>query len=99
MRRVVVTGLGIVSSLGNNIEEVTTSLRNGNSGITFCKEYEEMGFRSHIHGSIKLDPSECVDRKVLRFMGNGAAYAYIAMQQAIEDSGLEKTKSVTIKQA
>ena len=90
MRRVVVTGLGIVSSLGNNIEEVTTSLRNGNSGITFCKEYQEMGFRSHIHGSIKLDPSECVDRKVLRFMGNGAAYAYIAMQQAIEDSGLEK---------
>ena len=90
MRRVVVTGLGIVSSLGNNIEEVTTSLRNGNSGITFCKEYEEMGCRSHIHGSIKLDPSECVDRKVLRFMGNGAAYAYIAMQQAIEDSGLEK---------
>ena len=84
------TGLGIVSSLGNNIEEVTTSLRNGNSGITFCKEYEEMGFRSHIHGSIKLDPSECVDRKVLRFMGNGAAYAYISMQQAIEDSGLEK---------
>ena len=97
MRRVVVTGLGIVSSLGNNIEEVTTSLRNGNSGITFCNEYEEMGFRSHIHGSIKLDPSECVDRKVLRFMGNGAAYAYIAMQQAIEDSGLEKNKSVTIK--
>ena len=90
MRRVVVTGLGIVSSLGNNIEEVTTSLRNGNSGITICKEYQEMGFRSHIHGSIKLDPSECVDRKVLRFMGDGAAYAYIAMQQAIEDSGLEK---------
>ena len=90
MRRVVVTGLGIVSSLGNNIEEVTTSLRNGNSGITFCKEYQEMGFRSHIHGSIKLDPSEFVDRKVLRFMGDGAAYAYIAMQQAIKDSGLEK---------
>ena len=90
MRRVVVTGLGIVSSLGNNIEEVTTSLRNGNSGITICKEYQEMGFRSHIHGSIKLDPSEFVDRKVLRFMGDGAAYAYIAMQQAIEDSGLEK---------
>ena len=90
MRRVVVTGLGIVSSLGNNIEEVTTSLRNGNSGITICKEYQEMGFRSHIHGSIKLDPSEFVDRKVLRFMGDGAAYAYIAMQQAIKDSGLEK---------
>ena len=90
MRRVVVTGLGIVSSLGNNIEEVTTSLRNGNSGITICKEYQEMGFRSHIHGSIKLDPSEFVDRKVLRFMGDGAAYAYIAMQQAIKASGLEK---------
>ena len=77
MRRVVVTGLGIVSSLGNNIEEVATSLRNGTSGITFCDEYNEMGFRSHIHGSIKLDPSEYVDRKVLRFMGDGAAYAYI----------------------
>ena len=88
MRRVAVTGLGIVSSLGNNAEEVTDSLRKGKSGITLCEEYKEMGFRSHIHGSIKLDPSEHVDRKLLRFMGDGAAYAYIAMQKAIEDSGL-----------
>ena len=97
MRRVVVTGLGIVSSLGNNIEEVTTSLRNGTSGITYCEEYKEMGFRSHIHGSIKLNPSEYVDRKVLRFMGDGAAYAYIAMQQAIADSGLKEEEVSNFK--
>ena len=89
MRRVVVTGLGIVSSIGNNQNEVVESLREGRSGIEFCEEYAEMGFRSHIHGSINIDLTELVDRKIRRFMGDGAAYNYVAMQQAIEDSGLE----------
>ncbi|MEQ8334781.1 beta-ketoacyl-ACP synthase I [Nisaea sp.] len=89
MRRVVVTGLGIVSSIGNNAEEVTASLRSGKSGIEFAPEYAELGFRSHVHGSIKLDPADHIDRKLMRFMGNGAAYNYIAAQQAIEDAGLE----------
>ena len=92
MRRVVVTGLGVVSSIGNNSEEVTESLRNGTSGITFSDEYRDMGFRSHIHGSIKLEPSDYIDRKLLRFMGNGASYAYIAMEQAIKDAGLEESE-------
>ncbi|WP_193172449.1 beta-ketoacyl-ACP synthase I [Nisaea nitritireducens] len=89
MRRVVVTGLGIVSSIGNNAEEVTASLRAGKSGIEFAPDYADLGFRSHVHGSIKLDPAEHIDRKLMRFMGNGAAYNYIAAQQAIEDAGLE----------
>ena len=88
MRRVVVTGIGIVSSIGSNTTEVTDSLRAGQSGVTFCEEYCEMGFRSHVHGAPKLDPAEHIDRKTLRFMGNGAAYNYIAMQQAIADAGL-----------
>ena len=75
MRRVVVTGLGVVSSIGNNAEEVTKSLKKGTSGITFSDEHRDMGFRSHIHGSIKLEPSDYIDRKLLRFMGNGASYA------------------------
>ena len=89
MRRVVVTGLGIVSSIGNNAAEVTESLRLGRSGVTFCEEYRDMGFRCHVHGSLKLDPAEHIDRKHLRFMGDGAAFNYIAMQQAIADAGLE----------
>jgi 3-oxoacyl-[acyl-carrier-protein] synthase I len=89
MRRVVVTGLGIVSSIGNNTAEVTESLREGRSGITHSDEYRDMGFRSHLHGSLKLTPSDHIDRKLLRFMGDGAAYTYIAMDQAIADSGLE----------
>ena len=89
MRRVVVTGLGIVSSIGNNQREVTESLRSGRSGIEFCEEYAELGFRSQIHGSINIDLDALVDRKVRRFMGDGAAYNYVAMQQAIDDSGLE----------
>jgi 3-oxoacyl-[acyl-carrier-protein] synthase-1 len=89
MRRVVVTGLGIVSSIGNNAGEVTESLRLGRSGITLSEEYREMGFRSHVHGSLKLDPSDHIDRKLLRFMGDGAAYTYIAMEEAIADSGLD----------
>ena len=89
MKRVVITGIGVVSSLGNNKQEVTDSLRNGKSGIVFAPEYEENGMRSQIHGAIKnLDFKEHIDRKQLRFMGDAAAYAYIAMQQAVEDSGL-----------
>jgi 3-oxoacyl-[acyl-carrier-protein] synthase-1 len=89
MRRVVVTGIGIVSSIGNNKAEVTAALKTGKSGVTFAPEYKEMGFRSHIHGSLKLDPDEAVDRRLRRFMGDGAVYNYLAMQEAIEDSGLE----------
>jgi 3-oxoacyl-[acyl-carrier-protein] synthase-1 len=89
---VVVTGLGVVSSIGNNSEEVTESLRKGSSGITFSDEYRDMGFRSHIHGSIKLEPNDYIDRKLLRFMGNGASYAFIAMEQAIKDAGLEDSE-------
>jgi 3-oxoacyl-[acyl-carrier-protein] synthase-1 len=88
MKRVVVTGLGIVSSIGNNRDEVVESLRLGRSGITHADVYQELGFRSHVHGPIKLDVDALIDRKVKRFMGDGAAYNYIAMQQAITDSGL-----------
>ena len=88
MRRVVVTGLGIVSSIGNNAAEVTDSLRHGRSGIVAADDYREMGFRSHIHGAPKIDLADHVDRKLLRFMGDGAAYNYIAMEQAIADAGL-----------
>ena len=88
MRRVVITGMGIVSSIGNNKAEVLDSLRQGRSGITFCEVYRDMGFRSQVHGSLKIDPDEAVDRRWRRFMGDGAAYNYIAMQEAIADSGL-----------
>jgi len=88
MRRVVVTGLGIISSIGNNKDEVVQSLKAGRSGIAFCPEYKELGFRSHVHGSIKLNIEDVMDRKLRRFMGDGAAYNYLAMGQAIEDSGL-----------
>ena len=90
MRRVVVTGLGIVSSIGNNKAEVTESLRAGASGIERCEEYAELGFRSHVHGSIKIGLDDLIDRKLRRFMGDGAGYSYVAMKQAIEDAGLEE---------
>jgi 3-oxoacyl-[acyl-carrier-protein] synthase I len=89
MKRVVVTGLGIVSSIGNNKEEVTASLRDGKSGISFAPEYAERGFRSHVHGAPTIDLADFVDRKQRRFMGDGAAYNYVAMDQAIADAGLE----------
>ena len=88
MRRVVITGLGIVSSIGNNKREVTDSLRAGRSGIEFIKEYEELGFRSQIAGTINIDVDALIDRKLRRFMGNSAAYNYLAMKEAVEDSGL-----------
>ena len=89
MRRVAITGLGIVSSLGNDKQEVVESLREGRSGISFCQEYRDLNFRSHIHGAPSIAIDEVVDRKQRRFMGDGAAYNYIAMQQAISDSCLE----------
>ena len=92
MKRVVVTGLGIVSSIGNNAAEVTKSLRDGTSGIEFVPQYKELGFRSQIAGTLKLNPEELIDRRLMRFMGNGAAYAYLAMKQAIEDAGLSDSE-------
>jgi 3-oxoacyl-[acyl-carrier-protein] synthase-1 len=91
LRRVAVTGIGIVSSIGNNAAEVLASLKAGRSGIEFCETYRELGFRSQIHGSVKIDLEKTVDRRVKRFMGDGAAYNYIAMQEAIADAGLEET--------
>jgi len=90
LKRVVVTGLGIVSSIGNDAAEVIESLKSARSGIEFAPEYAEIGMRSQIHGSLKLDPADHIDRRVLRFMGGGAAYNYIAMKQAITDAGLEE---------
>jgi len=94
MRRVVVTGLGIVSSIGNNVDEVLASLKSGTSGIEADAQMVEHGFRSQIAGSINIDPKEHVDKRALRFMGPGAAYAHIAMGQAIADSGLEESDIV-----
>ena len=90
MRRVVITGLGIVSSLGNNKDEVKSSLYNASSGISFDQSQKEMGFRSQVSGQIDLNLEETIDRKFLRFMGDGASYNYIAMNEAIEDSGLNE---------
>ncbi len=90
MRRVVVTGLGIVSSIGNNADEVLASLQAGRSGITANEQMAEHGFRSRIAGDLKIDVASHVDKRTLRFMGPGAAYAHIAMQQAIADAGLEE---------
>ena len=91
MRRVVVTGMGIVSSIGNNTQEVLASLRDGRSGIVIAKDYAERGFRCQVHGAPKLDWEAVLDRKVRRFMGAGAAWNYIAMEQAIQDAGLEES--------
>jgi 3-oxoacyl-[acyl-carrier-protein] synthase-1 len=92
MRRVVVTGLGIVSPIGNNAAEVTQSLKEGKSGIEFVPEYRDLGFRSQVAGTLKLNVEELVDRRLMRFMGNGAAYAYLSMKQAIEDAGLSEAE-------
>lgn len=90
MRRVVITGLGIVSPIGNNADEVTDSLKAGRSGIVFAPEYAEHGFRSQIHGMPRIVLEDHIDKRNLRFMGPGAAYNFIAMEQAIKDSGLEE---------
>jgi 3-oxoacyl-[acyl-carrier-protein] synthase-1 len=89
MRRVAVTGIGIVSSIGVNRDEVRESLAQGRSGIEFSEEYRDIGFRSHVYGPIRLNPDDLIDRKLRRFMGDGAAYNYLAMREAIADSGLE----------
>lgn len=88
MRRVVVTGVGIVGCMGNNREEVLQSLKSQRSGISFQPQYEELGFRSHVAGSPNIDLSEHIDRKLKRFMGDSAAYTYLSMKEAIKDSGL-----------
>jgi 3-oxoacyl-[acyl-carrier-protein] synthase-1 len=88
MRRVVVTGLGIVSSIGNNADEVTDSLRHARSGIVTADDYVRLGFRSQIHGSLKIDLDQVVDRRARRFQGDGAGYCWVAMTQAITDAGL-----------
>jgi 3-oxoacyl-[acyl-carrier-protein] synthase-1 len=88
LRRVVITGLGIISSIGNNKQEVTKSLKAGRSGIEFHQEYADLGLRSHIHGSVNIDIDALIDRKIRRFMGDGAAYNYLAMEQAIADAQL-----------
>ena len=90
MRRVVVTGIGAVSCLGNNAADITDSLRNGRSGIVANESFNEMGMRSQVAGAVEIDAKDYIDRKVLRFMGDSAAYAYISMQQAIDDAGLDE---------
>lgn len=90
MKRVVVTGMGIVSSIGNNTQEVLTSLREAKSGISAAEDYKKYGFRCQVHGEPKLDPFEVLDRRTARFMAKGTAWNYIAMEQAIQDAGLEE---------
>jgi len=97
MRRVVVTGIGIVSCIGNNSQEVLSSLREGKSGITKSEEHVDLGFRSQIYGKPTLDPEEYLDKKTRRFMGMGAAWNFISMQQAIEDAGLEEKEVINKK--
>jgi 3-oxoacyl-[acyl-carrier-protein] synthase I len=92
MRRVVVTGIGIVSSIGNNKAEVTQSLRDGRSGIERSQEYADLGFRTAVHGPVRINLEEAIDRRVKRFMGDSAAFNYIAMREAIEDSGLAEAE-------
>src|SRR3954463_843456 len=89
MRRVVVTGMGIVSSIGNNTQEVTANLREAKSGISRADKYAELGFRCQVHGAPSLDPSEVFDRRAMRFLGGGAAWNHVAMEQAIRDAGLD----------
>lgn len=97
MRRVVVTGMGVISSLGNNKAEVLESLKNGKSGIRFDETQAEMGFRSHVNGPINIDLTEAIDRKILRFMGGSAAYNYIAMQEAVKDAGLTEDQVSNVR--
>src|SRR3954462_7466106 len=89
MRRVVVTGMGIVTSIGNNTQEVLASLHGAKSAISRAEKYAELGFRSQVQSAPTLDPSTVVDRRAMRFLGEGAAWNHVAMEQAIQDSGLE----------
>ena len=90
MKRVVITGIGIVSCLGNSQEEVYQSLLNSKSGISYCEDYKEYNLKSHIHGKPNIKIEDHIDRKIIRFMGSGSAYNYIAMKEAVKDSGLEE---------
>jgi 3-oxoacyl-[acyl-carrier-protein] synthase I len=92
MRRVVVTGMGIVSSIGNNTQQVLVALREAKSGVVHADKYAEMGFRCHVHGAPTLDAGESVDRRAMRFLGGGAAWNHVAMEQAIRDAGLEDSE-------
>ena len=94
MRRVVVTGMGIVSSIGNNTQEVLASLREAKSGIARAEKYAELGFRCQVHGAPTLDPADVVDRRAMRFLGDGAAWNHVAMEQAIRDAGLEPRRNL-----
>ncbi|MEA2863876.1 MAG: 3-oxoacyl-[acyl-carrier-protein] synthase, partial [Bradyrhizobium sp.] len=89
MRRVVITGMGIVSSIGNNTQEVLASLHEAKSGITRAEKYAALGFRSQVQGAPTLDPAGVIDRRAMRFLGEGAAWNHVAMEQAIQDSGLD----------
>src|SRR5205809_5841234 len=91
MRRVVVTGMGIVSSIGNNTQEVLASLREAKSGIVRADKYAELGFRCQVHGAPTLEASDAIDRRAMRFLGGGAAWNHVAMEQAIRDAGLDET--------
>src|SRR3954469_855157 len=95
MRRVVVSGLGIVSSIGNNAGEVTDSLRHAKSGIVTAEDYVRLGFRSQVHGSLKMDLDAVVDRRARRFQGDGAGFCWVAMTQAIADAGLTEKEIST----
>jgi 3-oxoacyl-[acyl-carrier-protein] synthase-1 len=97
MRRVVVTGMGIVSSIGNNTQEVLASLREAKSGIVRADKYAELGFRCQVHGAPRLDPEEVVDRRAMRFLGGGAAWNHVAMEQAIRDSGVEEKEISNVR--
>ena len=97
MRRVVVTGLGIVSAIGNNKQEVYASLRDAKSGIVHAKSYAELGFRSQVHGEPTLKAEDVVDRRAMRFLAEGAAWNHVAMEQAIQDSGLTPTEVSNVR--
>ncbi|CAH1658766.1 beta-ketoacyl-ACP synthase I [Chelatococcus asaccharovorans] len=97
MKRVVVTGMGIVSSIGNNTQEVLASLREARSGIVFADDYARLGFRCQVHGAPTMDPAQVVDRRAMRFLGEGAAWNHVAMEQAILDSGLEPDEVSNIR--
>src|ERR1700716_3228399 len=99
MRRVAVTGLGIICPIGNSTQEVVASLREGRSGITKAETYQRMGFRSQVEGSVKIDLNAVVDRRARRFMGDGVAYNFVAMQQSLTDSGLEEKDIVNERTA
>ena len=97
MRRVVVTGMGIVSSIGNNTQEVLASLYEAKPGITHSEDYAKLGFRSQVYGKPTLNPAEVVDRRAMRFLGEGAAWNHVAMEQAIRDAGLEETEISNVR--